>query len=122
MKPIQYLTVACTRCKKKHRVAPHLLGRMAKCKRCKKRFELKPLEADPDKVPESETEEQAFYIPVSLTNNPMVDQEYQKQSRAQTNFVKQVDQSESKFKPFIVFGGVFFVLASLVFLLIMLVK
>lgn len=119
MKPVTYITVACPKCSKKHRVLPRFLGQQGLCSRCGGTFDLRPREAiavaggAEDFQLSAPIEEKEYFIPVSLTSNPMVDKEYERQSRAQTNFLKQPDRGESWIRKILVFLLVLAVVSGL---------
>lgn len=121
MEPIQYVTVPCPRCNKRHRVVPKILGRSTKCKRCRKKFELRPVEAEPPHSGEAfdlsaPSDEKEFYIPVSLTSNPMIDRKFDQELRAQTSFIKKTERGSSKVQSGLLFLAIFFCISSIAFL------
>lgn len=126
MKPIQYITVACAHCEKRHKVLPKMVGNVAACKRCGENFEVRPKEAVADPIRKSQFEptqpsdqEREYYIPVSLTSSPMIDDEYNKESRAQTTFTtfqKLPDKAPSAYRNAIIFAAIFAALAVAAFL------
>jgi DNA-directed RNA polymerase subunit RPC12/RpoP len=126
MKPSRHITVACPHCEKRHKVLPKQVGITANCKRCGERFEVKPKQAlaEPDRpasAPRTADGKPAkeYFIPISLTSSPMIDNEYNRDSRAQTqftNFQKHPDKGNSAWRSFIVFACVLLVLALASFL------